>query len=95
MEWGKSVSFITQDRITGALVRVAAKRNPEAVRQAVQPTLEAAEKWERVLSLEPGTQLALEVEKLNGNTLAELKVQAESVAGFLRTVAQKADSLTE
>jgi len=95
MERGKSMSFITQDRITGALVRLAAQRNPEAVRQAVQPTLEAAEKWERVLSLEPGSELALQVEKLNGKSLAELKAHAEKVAEFLRSTANMALSFTE
>jgi len=95
MERGKSVSFITQDRITGALVRVTAQRNPEAVRQAVQPALETAEKWERVPSLEPGTEPVLKLEELNGKTLAELKAQAEKIAPFLRSVANMALLLTK
>ena len=95
MERGKNVSFITQDRITGALVRLGAKRNPEAVRQAVQPTLEALEKWERVLSLEPGSELALQVETLNGKSLAELKAQAENFVSLLRGVSNAVLSLIE
>jgi transcriptional regulator with XRE-family HTH domain len=95
MERGKSVSFVTQDRITGALVRLTAQRNPEAVNQAAKPFLEAAEKWDKVLSLEPGSELALEVEELNGKSLAELKAQAEPVAGFLRSAANTALSLTK
>lgn len=95
MERGKSVSFITQDRITGALVRLTAQRNPEAVKQAAKPFLEAAGKWERVLSLEPGSELALKVEELNGKSLAELKAQAEQVVSFLRGVNNMALSLTK
>jgi transcriptional regulator with XRE-family HTH domain len=91
----KRVSHDTDARIAEAIFRAIAKRNPQAVKQAVQPTLEAAEKWERVLSLESGSELALKVEKLNGKSLAELKTQAETVAGFLRSAAAMALSLTK
>ena len=91
----KPMSHETDSRIAEALFRTLAKRNPEAFRQAAQPALDAAEKWERVLSLEPGSELALQVEKLNGKTLAELKTEAEMVAGFLRSTANMALSLTK
>jgi transcriptional regulator with XRE-family HTH domain len=82
VERGKHVSLVTEDRVSGAILRTAARRNPEAVNQAAKPFVEAAEKWERVLSLEPGSELALKVEKLNGKSLAELKAQAERSQGF-------------
>ena len=94
-ERGKHVSLITEDRVTGAIIRMAAKKNPEAVKQAAQPVLEAAEKWERILSLEPGSETALELERLNGKSLAELKTQAETTAGFLRSAAIIGLSLTK
>jgi transcriptional regulator with XRE-family HTH domain len=84
-ERGKHVSLTTQDRVTGTIVRMVAKMNPEAVKKAVQPALHEAEKWERVLSLEPGSELALELEKRSKKSLAELKVMAETLAPFLRT----------
>jgi hypothetical protein len=74
-------------RIYVALFRVIAQRNPEAMRKAAQPALEAAEKWERVLSVQPGSDLALELERLNGKSLAELKAQAEKLSPFLRSAA--------
>jgi transcriptional regulator with XRE-family HTH domain len=43
-ERGKHVSLTTQDRVTGAIVRMVAKRNPEAFKQAAQPALDEAEK---------------------------------------------------
>jgi transcriptional regulator with XRE-family HTH domain len=91
----KPMSHETDTRIYRAVFRVLAQRNPEAVNQAARPFLEAAEKWERVLSLEPGSEPALKVEKLNGKSLAELKAQAEPVAGFLRSAANIALSLTK
>ena len=73
------------NRVAEAIIRTVAKENPEeVVEQVVQPLLKAAEKWEKIHSVEPGSQLALELEKLNGKSLAELKVQAETMAGFLR-----------
>jgi len=94
-ERGKHVSLITEGRISEAIFRVAAKRNPEAVRQGLQPVLEAADKWQQVLYVEPGSEAALEVEKLSGQSLAELKHQAEQVANFLRGVSNTALSLTK
>ena len=94
-ERGKHVKLITEDRVTGAIIRMAAKKNPEAVKQAAQPVLEAAEKWERILSLEPGSETALELERLNRKSLAELKTQAETTVGFLRSAANIALSLTK
>ncbi len=91
----KKVSFITEDRISGALVRLAAKRNPEAVRQGLQPVLQAADKWHQILYLEPGSEVALEIEKLSGQSLPELKDQAAKVASFLRGVSNTALSLTK
>jgi transcriptional regulator with XRE-family HTH domain len=83
----KHVSRIVEERVTEAIFRTIAKKNPEAVKQAAQPVLEAAEKWERVLSVEPGSEAALELEKQTGKSLAELKAQAETLAGFLRGTA--------
>jgi transcriptional regulator with XRE-family HTH domain len=83
----KHVSRIVEERVTEAIFRALAKKNPEAVKQAAQPVLEAAEKWERVLTVEPGSEAALELEKQTGKSLAELKAQAETLAGFLRGTA--------
>jgi transcriptional regulator with XRE-family HTH domain len=94
-ERGKRVSQDTDARIYGAVFRMIAKKNPEAVNQAAQPALEAAEKWERVLSLKPENEAALELEKQTGKSLAELKTQAETLADFLRSAANIALSLTK
>ena len=83
----KHVSRIVEERVTETIFRTIAKKNPEAVKQAAQPVLEAAEKWERVLTVEPGSEAALELEKQTGKSLAELKAQAETLAGFLRGTA--------
>jgi len=91
----KHVSRIVEEHVTEAISRTIAKKNPEAVNKAAQPALEAAEKWERVLSLEPGSQPALELEKQTGKSLAELKAQAETLTGFLRSAANIALSLTK
>jgi transcriptional regulator with XRE-family HTH domain len=80
----KRMSHDTDARIAGAIFRMIAKKNPEAVKQAAQPVLEAAEKWEKILSVEPGSEAALELEKVSGKSLAELKTRAETMAGFLR-----------
>jgi hypothetical protein len=79
--------LIAEDRVASAIIITVAKNNPEAVKQAAQPMLDAAEKWERILSLESGSGAALELEKLNGKSLAELKTQVETMAGFLRGLA--------
>ncbi len=89
----KHVSRSVEERVTRAIFSVAAKRNPEAIKQAAQPALDAAEKWDRVLSVEPGSEAALNLEKQTGKRLAELKTQAESVAGLLRGAASAAISL--
>jgi len=94
-ERGKHVSRIVEERVTKAIFRTIAKKNPETVNQAAQPALEAAEKWEKVLSLEPGSEAALELEKQTGKNLAELKTQAKTLAGFLRSAANIALSLTK
>jgi transcriptional regulator with XRE-family HTH domain len=94
-ERGKRVSQDTDARIVGAIFRMAAKKSPEGVNQAAQPLLAEAEKWEKVLHLEPGSDLALELEKLNGKTLAELKAQVRTMADFLRSGANIALSLTK
>jgi transcriptional regulator with XRE-family HTH domain len=86
-ERGRHVSRIVEERVTEAIFRIIAKKNPEAVKQAAQPVLEAAEKWERVLSLEPGSEAALKLEKITEKSLAELKTQAETMVGFLRSTA--------
>ena len=62
------------------------------MKQAAQPVLEAAEQWEKVLSLEPGSEAALGLEKQTGKSLAELKTHAEAAAGLLRNVANVAAS---
>jgi transcriptional regulator with XRE-family HTH domain len=84
-ERGKRVSINTDTSIGEALFRTLAKQNPERFTKAIQPALDEAEKWERVLSLEPGSEIALELEKRTGRNLAELKTQAETLAPFLRT----------
>ena len=84
-ERGKQVSSYTDARIAGAVFEMIAKKNPEAFKKAVQPALDEAEKWERVLSLEPGSEIALELEKRSEKSLAELKVMAETLAPFLRS----------
>jgi transcriptional regulator with XRE-family HTH domain len=94
-ERGKPVSQDTDARIFGVVFSMIAKKNPEAVNHAAQPALEAAEKWERVLLLEPESEAALELEKQTGKSLAELKVQAETLIGFLRSAANIALSLTK
>ena len=91
----KRVSHDTDARIAEAIFRVAMQRNPEGVNQAAQPVLAEAEKWEKILSVEQGSQLALELEKLNGKSLAELKAQAKVLVGFLRSGANIALSLTK
>jgi len=92
-ERGKHVSRIVEERVTKAIFRTIAKKNPEAVKQAAQPALEAAEKCDRVLSLEPGSEAALKLEKQTGKSLAELKTHAENAAGLLRNVVKGAFSL--
>jgi transcriptional regulator with XRE-family HTH domain len=94
-ERGKRVSQDTDARIFRAIFRTAAKKSPEGVNLAAQPLLAEAEKWEKVLHLEPGSDLALELEKLNGKTLAELKAQAEVIVGFLRGLTNNFVSLTK
>ncbi len=90
----KHVSPETDSRIGGAILRMVMKKYPQAVKRAVQPFLEEAEKWEKIHSVEPGSQLALELERLNGKTLAEMKAQAEGV-GIFRRAANNFLSLTE
>jgi hypothetical protein len=92
-EMRNKLKLTIADRVTEAFVRTTAKQNPEAVKQAAQPVLEAAEKWERILSLEPGSEAALELERVSGKSLAELKIQAEMTAGFLRGTANISLSL--
>ncbi len=94
-ERGKHVSRIVEERVTKAIFRTIAKKNPEAVKQAAQPALEAAEKCERVLSLESGSEAALKLEKQTGKSLAELKTHAEAAAGLLRRTANIALSLAK
>jgi transcriptional regulator with XRE-family HTH domain len=94
-ERGKPVSQDTDARIFGVVFGMVAKKNPEAVNNAAQPALEAAEKWETVLLLEPGSEAALELEKQTGKSLAELKAQAETLIAFLRSAANIALSLTK
>jgi transcriptional regulator with XRE-family HTH domain len=94
-ERGKRVSQDIDERICGTVFKMIAKKNPEAVKQAAQPALEAAEKCDRVLSLEPGSEAALKLEKQTGKSLAELKTHAEAAAGLLRNVANVAVSLTK
>jgi transcriptional regulator with XRE-family HTH domain len=94
-ERGRPVSYDTDARICGAIFSMLAKKNPEAVNHAVQPALEMAEQWEKVLLLEPESDAALELEKQTGKILAELKAQAETLTGFLRSGANIAVSLTK
>jgi transcriptional regulator with XRE-family HTH domain len=95
-ERGKHVSLTTEDRITGAIIRTTARRNSEQfMEKVVQPLLKAVEECEKIHSVEPGTQLALELEKLNGKSLAELKARSETMAGFLRRAGNNFLSLTK
>jgi len=91
----KHVSLINEDRISTALIKTAMQNNPEMVKQATQPALEAADKWQQILYLEPGSEAALELEKLSGQSLPELKAQAEKVASFLRGISNTALSLAK
>jgi transcriptional regulator with XRE-family HTH domain len=59
-ERGKHVSQDTSQGICIAVFKANAQRNPEAMKKAAQPALEAAERCDRVLSLEPGSQSALD-----------------------------------
>jgi transcriptional regulator with XRE-family HTH domain len=80
----KHVSPETDARIGEAIFRIVAKRNPEMVKQAVQPFLDATEECVKILSVQPGTELAAQLEKLDGESLAELKAYAEKIAIFRR-----------
>lgn len=80
----KRVSPDIDARIFGAILKMVAKKNPEPVKQAAQKLLEEAENWEKILSVEPGSQLALDLERLNQKSLGELRIQAETMGGFLR-----------
>src|SRR6266849_8728043 len=91
----KHVSLINEDRISTALIKTAMQNNPEMVKQATQPALEPADKWQQILYLEPGSEAALELEKLSGQSLPELKAQAEKVASFLRGISNTALSLAK
>jgi len=83
------------ERVKLAIFRAVARRNPDAIKRAAQPVLDAAVQWERVLSLEPGSEAALELEKQTGKSLAELKAQAETMADFLRRTANIGTLLTK
>src|SRR3989442_10645857 len=91
----KHVSRVVEERVNKAILKAVAKKNPEAMNRAAQPALEATEKCDRVLSLEPGSEAALKLEKQTGKSLAELKTHAEAAAGFLRRTANVALSLTK
>jgi transcriptional regulator with XRE-family HTH domain len=92
-ERGKHVSLTIEARVGEALIRMIAKKNPESVKQAAQPMLEWAEKCEKVLSVEPGSELAPELERLNGKSLAQLKTEAQTLTPFFRGAANGALSL--
>jgi hypothetical protein len=80
----EEVSLETDTRIGSAIVRLVMKRNPELTKRAVQPFLDATEEWEKILSVQPGTESAAQLEKLKGESLAELKAYAEKIAIFRR-----------
>jgi hypothetical protein len=80
----EEVSLETDTRIGSAIVRLVMKRNPELTKRAVQPFLDATEEWEKIPSVQPGTELAAQLEKLKGESLAELKAYAEKIAIFRR-----------
>jgi DNA-binding XRE family transcriptional regulator len=82
----KEISRENDSHIGNAIIRLVMERNPEATKKAVQPFLKEAEKWEKIHSVEPGTELAAQLEKLNGKTLAEMKTQAEGVGIFRRAM---------
>jgi transcriptional regulator with XRE-family HTH domain len=95
-ERGKHLSQDTNTRIVTAILKTIAKKNPEAMRQAARrAVLGWAEKCDRVLSVEPESDLALELERLNGKSLAELKAQAEKLSPLFRNAAKGALSLIE
>ena len=91
----KRMSHFIDERIYRAVFREIAKENPEAVKRATQPVLDAAEKWERILSVEPGSKAALELEKVSGKSLVDLKTRAEIMADFVRRGANLTLSLVE
>ncbi len=94
-ETGKQVSRITKAHITNAVFRVVAKRDPDTVKQNVQPLLEAAERFEKILGVQPGDEIALAMEKKSGKTLADMKAEAEKMANFLRVGAKHFLSLLD
>jgi transcriptional regulator with XRE-family HTH domain len=94
-ERGKHVSLTTEALIGDALIRMIAKKNPESVKLAAQPVLETADKCDRIISLESGSQSALELERLTGKSLSQLKIEAETLPPFLRGVGNSVVSLTE
>ena len=80
----KQVSLTTDARIGEALFRTLAKQNPEAVKNAVQPVLEAAEKLDRIAFLKPESEPPKQLEKLTGKNLKDFKPYAESAADMFR-----------
>jgi hypothetical protein len=80
----EEVSLETDTRIGSAIVRLVMKRNPELTKRAVQPFLDATEEWEKILSVQPGTESAAQLEKIKGESLVELKAYAEKIAIFRR-----------
>jgi hypothetical protein len=79
--------ILEEDRKNAVKIGALLTAHPEAVEQMTRPFIDAANKWEKILSVEPGSDIAFKLEKLNGKTLAELKAQAGITAKFLRGVA--------
>jgi transcriptional regulator with XRE-family HTH domain len=94
-ERGKHVSLTNEDRISGAIFKVIAKKNPEAMARAMEPVQQALANYQKILAVEPGSELAQKVEQFYGKSLVELKLQAEGMTNFLGAAAQIATSLTQ
>jgi transcriptional regulator with XRE-family HTH domain len=94
-ERGKHLSPTNQDRISGAIFKVIAKKHPEAMARAMEPVQQALATYQKILAVEPGSEQAQKVERLYGKSLPELKTQAEGMTNFLGAAAQIATSLTQ
>jgi DNA-binding XRE family transcriptional regulator len=95
LERGKHVSQTTEDRVSTAMIKMAVKKNPEAMARALQPVQQALATYQKILAVEPGSELAQKVEQFYGKSLVELKAQAEGMTNFLGAAAQIATSLTQ
>ena len=95
LERGKHVSLTVEDRVSEALIRMTVKKNPEAMERAMQPVQQALDTYQKILAVEPGSELAQKVEKFYGKSLVELKAQAEGGTHLLGAMAEIGRQLTQ